>query len=138
MEIVYHLPCTEILLSLRLGSGPGARVWAERCKKPFAGRPGHARPRDSMAADRSPVPVEFIFPLKLLSVYADFDATDTNRSRRELQLETGQPEPVGCRRRWSPRRTCRVAGGTAAQFCPTGGFHRPKKILSLLCKREHL
>jgi len=34
-----------------------------------------------MAADRSPVPVEFIFPLKLLSVYADFDATDTNRSK---------------------------------------------------------
>jgi hypothetical protein len=44
MEIVYHLPCTETHLSIRLGSGSGARrVWAEPCKKPFAGRRSHAR-----------------------------------------------------------------------------------------------
>ena len=43
MEIVYHLPCTETHLSLRLAFGSGARVWAEPCKKPFPAGRSHAR-----------------------------------------------------------------------------------------------
>jgi gas vesicle protein len=39
MEIVYHLPCTRTHLSLRLGFGSGARVWAEPARKPIARRP---------------------------------------------------------------------------------------------------
>ena len=43
MEIVYHLPCPRTHLSLRLDFGSGARVWAEPCKKPFAGQGGATR-----------------------------------------------------------------------------------------------
>ena len=93
MEIVYHLPCTDTHLSLRPASGSGARVWPSHARS--LSPAGQAHPRDSMAADRSPVPVEFIFPLKLLSVYAvSMPLTPTDR--RELHLETGQPERAAC------------------------------------------